>query len=89
MTIELGIVNVSPVDGQDVPAGVIGRSEHEAVVRGSGSVLDVRGDTLIGVYVGMHLDPAFLPACLWMPSHTLEDEVGEERDGRRINDLKP
>ena len=42
MTIELGIVNVSPVDGQDVPAGVIGRSEHEAVVRGIGECAATR-----------------------------------------------
>jgi hypothetical protein len=38
--------------------------------------------------VGVNLDSAFLLSCLRMAAHTLEDEVGEERDGRGINDLQ-
>ena len=41
------------------------------------------------MYVGMHLESAFLLACLGMPSYALEDKVGEKRDGRGIDDLKP
>ena len=60
--LELGVVNVSPVDCQDVSGRVIGRLEHETVVRGGGGVLYVRRYSLVCVYVGMHLDSAFLLA---------------------------
>ena len=39
--------------------------------------------------VGVDLYAALLPARLRMMAHTLEYEVGEERDGCGIDDLKP
>lgn len=40
------------------------------------------------MYVGMDFDAAFLLARFRMPSHTLEDEVGEQCDGCRIQYLQ-
>lgn len=37
----------------------------------------------------MHLDAAFLLAGLRMPSYTLEQQVGEKRDGCGVYDLEP
>ena len=47
------------------------------------------GNALVGMYVGMHLDAAFLLSGLGMHSHALVAEVREERDGSGIYDLKP
>ena len=38
--------------------------------------------------IGMYLDASFLLSCLRMPAHPLEDEIGEQRDGRRVDDLQ-
>ena len=51
--LELDMVYASPVKGKYVSVRVIEWFEYETVVRGSGGVLDVRGDNLIGVYVGI------------------------------------
>ena len=37
----------------------------------------------------MHLDTALLLPCLRVAAYALEDEVGEERNGRGIDDLQP
>lgn len=37
----------------------------------------------------MHLYTAFLLSCLRMPAYTLEYKIGEQCDGRGVNDLKP
>ena len=38
---------------------------------------------------GMYLDAAFFLPRFGMPSHTLEEKVGEQRDGRGVDNLKP
>ena len=86
--LELGIVNISPVQCDDVPTGVVRRSQHEAVVGCSRGKPDVRRHTLVGMDVGMNLDAPFLLSRLRMPAHTLEDEVGEQRDGGGVDDLQ-
>ena len=86
--LKLGVVDVCPVDGQDVAPVVVGGAEHEAVVRGCGREAEVGGDALVGMYVGVHLHASLLPARLRMPAHTLEDEVGEERDGGGVEYLQ-
>ena len=86
--LELGVVDVCPVDGQDVAPVVVGGAEHEAVVRGCSREADVGGDALVGMYVGVHLHASLLPARLRMPAHALEDEVGEERDGGGVEYLQ-
>ena len=90
--LELGIVDICTVDGKDVAPVVVGGAEHEAVVRG-GREADVRGHSLVGMYVGVHLHATLLhatllPARLRMPAHALEDEVGEERDGGGVEYLQ-
>ena len=62
---------------------------YEAVVGGRRREADVRRHPLVGVYVGVDLDAALLLSCLRMPPRALEDEVGEERDGGRVDDLQP
>ena len=47
------------------------------------------GITSLACMLAYYLDSAFLLACLGMTSYTLEDEVGEKRDGRGIDDLQP
>ena len=86
--LELGVVNVCPVQCDDVAAGIVRGTQHKAVVGGCRGEADVRRNALVGVDVGMHLDSALLLPCLRMPAHTLEDEVGEQRDGRRVDDLQ-
>ena len=61
---------------------IVGGAEHEAVVGGSRGEADVRGYTLVGMDIGVDLNPSLLLPALRMAAHTLEDEVGEERDGR-------
>ena len=39
--------------------------------------------------VGMDLDSSFFLSRLRMSSHALENEVGEQRDGRGVYDLQP
>ena len=59
------------------------------VVLGSGGELDVVGYALVGMDDGVDLDAAFLPARLGIAPHTLENQVREQADGRRIDDLQP
>ena len=80
--LKLGIVDVCPVQRNDIPADIVGGAEHEAVVGGSRGEADVRGYTLVGMDIGVDLNPSLLLPALRMAAHTLEDEVGEERDGR-------
>ena len=87
--LELGIVDVCPVQRDDVPIGIVGGAEHETVVGGSRGEANVRRHSLIGVDVGVNLNSAFFLSCLRMASHALEYEVGEERNGRGIYDLQP
>ena len=86
--LELGVVDVRPVDGQDVPLCIVGRDKHEAVVGGRRREADVRRHPIVGVYVGVDLYAAFLPARFRMPSRALEKQVGEQRDCRGVYDLE-
>ena len=86
--LKLGIVDIRPVQCDDVTAGVVGRAQHEAVAGGCRGEAYVRRNALVGVDVGMDLDTSLLLPRLGMPAHPLEDEVGEQRDGRGVDDLQ-
>ena len=86
--LELGVVDVRPVNGQDVPWRIVGRDKHEAVVGGRRREADVRRHPLVGVYVRVDLYAAFLPARFRMSPHALEKQVGEKRDGCGVYDLE-
>lgn len=85
----LGVVDVGPVDGEDVILHIIGGLRHEAVVGGRRREADVGRDTLVGVNARMHLDPAFLLSGLGMPADSLGQEVGEEAYRGGVNDPQP
>ena len=86
--LEFGIVNISPVNGKDVTLVHFSRAKHEMVMCGRRSELNVTRYALIAMDARMHLYTAFLLSCLGIASHALEYEVGEEADGRRIDDLE-
>ena len=50
------------------------------------SELHIAGNPLVGVYYRVYLDAAFLLSCLRMPPNSLENGIGEQRDGCGIND---
>ena len=63
--------------------------EHEGVIGGSGGKPDIAVYALIGMDDGMDLDAALLLPRLRVTPHTLENGVGEKRDGGGINDPEP
>ena len=64
------------------------RSEHERVIGRRRSEPHVAGDTLVGVYDRVYLDAALLLSGPGMSADTLENGIGEQRNGRGINDSK-
>ena len=58
------------------------------VVCGSRSELHIARYALIAVDARVYLYAAFLLSRLGIASHALEDEVGEEADGRGVNYLQ-
>lgn len=81
--LKLLIVNIGPVYGQNVPLIQGSGFQHERVIGGCGSELNVRGDALVSVDDSMRLYTAFLPVCFRMTADTFEYQVGEKRDGGR------
>ena len=79
--LKLGIVDVCPVQRNDIPADIVGGAEHEAVVGGSRGEADVRGYTLVGMDIGVDLNPSLLLPALRMPAYTFEYEDGEQGYG--------
>lgn len=68
---------------------VMARSEYERVVCRRRGELHVTRHTLVGVYHRMNFDAAFLLSGLGMASDTLDNCIGEQRDGRGIDDAQP
>ena len=86
--LELRVVNVSPVHGDDVPGGVVGWHEHEAVAGSRRSEAYVRRHALVGVDVHMDFQSAFLLSRFRMAADALEHEVGEQRYRGGVDDLQ-
>ena len=86
--LELRVINIGPVHGDDLPGGVVGRREHEAVVGRRRSETYIRGYTFVGVDVHVDFQAAFLPARLRVAAHSLEHEVGEQRYRGGVDDLQ-
>ena len=76
--LKLPAIDVSPAHGNNLFMLVIIRCKHERAIGCGRSELYVARHSLIGMYEGMHLDAAFLPARLRMTSDTLEYSVGEK-----------
>ena len=83
--LEFGLVAVGAVHRRYRIMAVMARSEHEGVVCRSRCELHVTRHTLVGAYNRMNFDAAFLLSGLRMTSDTLENGVGEQRDGRGID----
>ena len=66
---------------------VVGGAEHKGVPFGRRGEADIGGHKLVGMNIGVDFDPALLFPCLRMSPDTFENEIGEERNGRRIDDL--
>ncbi len=86
--LKLGIVDISSVKGQDIAAVVVGGAEHKGVPLCRRGETNVGGHKLVGMNVGVNFDAALLFPGLRMPPDTFENEIGEERNGRRIDDLQ-
>ena len=86
---KLRIVDIRPVYGEDVPVLIVGGLEHEAVVRGRGGESHVGRHPLVGMDVGVHLQPALLLSRLRMAPRAFEQEVREEAYCRGVYDLQP
>ena len=67
---------------------VVGGAEHKGIPLGRRSEADVGGHKLVGMNIGVNFDAALLFPGLRMPPDTFENEIGEERNGRRIDDLQ-
>ena len=65
------------------------RCKHEGVVCSRRGELYVAGNTLVGVYDRVYLNTALLLSCFGMTSYTLENDVGEQRNGCGVNDSEP
>lgn len=87
--LELSIVDIGPVQSQDITFDIVRGLEHEAVVCCCRCEPNVRRDAFVGVYVRMDFDAAFLLSCLWMASDALEKHVGEQGYSRGVYDLQP
>ena len=87
--LELFILDIGTVHSHHVAFAECRRFEHEGIVDGSRGKLYIRRYSLVGMDDGMHLDTTFLFASPRMPSHALEQQVGEKGDGRGVDDLKP
>ena len=86
--LKFAVVDIGPVHGHDVTAAIMRRGEHEAVVGGCRSELHVTWHALVGMDDGVYLDAAFLLTALGMAACALEDQVGEQRDRRGIENLE-
>ena len=87
--LKLGIVDVGAVHCRYLVLLIMAWREHERVVGSSRRVLYITWHTLIGVYHCMNLDAAFLLSRFGMTSHSLENGIGEQCHGRRIDDAQP
>ena len=87
--LELLIVDIGAVHGHYVALGELCRLEHERVVCGCRREFYVGGNALVGVYDRVDFDATFLLACLGMAPYTLEQQIGEQRYCRGVDDLQP
>ena len=67
---------------------VVGGAEDEGIPLGRRGETNVGGHKLVGMNIGVNFDAALLFPGLRMPPDTFENEIGEERNGRRIDDLQ-
>ena len=67
---------------------VVGGAEHEGITLGRRGYTNVGGHKLVGMNIGVNFDAALLFSGLRMPPDAFDNEIGEERNGRRIDDLQ-
>ena len=67
---------------------VVGGAEHEGIPLVRRGETNVGGHKLVGMNIGVNFDAALLFPGLRMPPDAFENEIGEERNGRRIDDLQ-
>ena len=87
--LQLFIVDVGAVHGEHVAVVKVAWLEHEAVVGGRGSKLDVAGNPLVRADDCMDLYAAFLLSNFRVPADTPENQVGEQRHRCGIDDFEP
>ena len=83
------VVDIRTVEGHNLFMAEMSVSEHERVICRRGGKLDIKVYALIGMNDGMNLDAFLLLPCLGMPTHTLENYVGEQCYGGGVNDSQP
>ena len=87
--LKFSIVDIRAVKCQYLVVAVMTRSKHKRVVCRCRSELHIAGHALICLYYRVYLDAALLLSGFGMPADTLENSVGEQCNGRGINDSKP
>ena len=65
---------------------VVGGVEHEGIPLVRRGETNVGGHKLVGMNIGVNFDAALLFSGLRMPPDAFDNEIGEERKGRRIDD---
>ena len=65
---------------------VVGGVEHEGIPLVRRGETNVGGHKFVGMNIGVNFDAALLFSGLRMPPDAFDNEIGEERKGRRIDD---
>ena len=65
---------------------VVGGVEYEGIPLVRRGETNVGGHKLVGMNIGVNFDAALLFSGLRMPPDAFDNEIGEERKGRRIDD---
>ena len=86
--LKFGIVDIRTVKSDYLVVTVMARSEHERIIGRRRSEPHVAGYALVGVYDRVYFDATLLLSGLGMSADTLENGIGEQRNGRGINDSK-
>lgn len=63
-------------------------AEHKGITPCRRGEADIGGYKLVGMNIGMDFDAALLFPSLRMPTDAFENDIGEERNDRRIDDLQ-